>query len=134
MARVVTAAVVIRSGRVLVTRRAPGQTHAGKWEFPGGKQEPGESEQACIQREMKEELGIEGSAAAHLADSPYAYEGGEILLRAYLFDWRSGRLCPTVHDRLAWALPDELPALDFTPADLPVAQKVKAYMEEKKHG
>ena len=134
MVRVVTAAVIIRGGRVLVARRAPGQAHAGKWEFPGGKLEPGESEEICLEREMREELGIEGRATAHLADSPYAYEGGEILLRAYLFDWQGGRLRPTVHDRLSWALPEELRRMDLTPADRPVARAIEAYREGKEHG
>ncbi|TPW19804.1 MAG: 7,8-dihydro-8-oxoguanine triphosphatase, partial [Elusimicrobia bacterium] len=55
----VCAGVILRSGGVLLARRAPGRRHAGQWEFPGGRVEPGESPQAALKRELREELGIE---------------------------------------------------------------------------
>ena len=57
--KLVAAAVVRRNGRVLVTRRAPGQNLAGKWEFPGGKIEGHETAAECIKRELQEELGLQ---------------------------------------------------------------------------
>ncbi len=118
----VTAAVIAREGRILLLRRAPGQKHAGFWEFPGGKTEPGESPQACLARELQEELGISGQVGSHIIDSPYAYPGGAINLRAFAFEWTRGELRLTVHDAAAWCLPHELPTYTLTPADIPVAQ------------
>ncbi len=122
----VTAAVIAREGRILLLRRAPGQKHAGFWEFPGGKTEEGETPQACLERELQEELGITGETGAHIMDSPYAYPGGAINLRAYHFHWRGGELQLRVHDAAAWCLPQELPAYALTPADIPVAQALAA--------
>ena len=58
MKKPVAAAVVYLDGRILITRRAPGQSLEGLWEFPGGKVEPGETLQECITRELDEELGV----------------------------------------------------------------------------
>ncbi len=132
MVKIVTAAAVCRQGKVLVARRAPGQAHQGKWEFPGGKLEPGEEERACLERELWEELGMRGRTGIHLADSPYDYGQGRILLRAYLFNWQEGGPELRVHDKLAWAGPEALSALDFTPADLPIARRVSAYLTQSK--
>ncbi len=118
----VTAAVIAREGRILILRRAPGQKHAGFWEFPGGKVEPGETAEACLARELQEELGISGQVGSHIMDSPYAYPGGAINLRAFRFDWGGGELHLRVHDAAAWCLPCELPGYALTPADIPVAQ------------
>ncbi len=122
----VTAAVIAREGRILLLRRAPGQKHEGFWEFPGGKTEPGETPQACLERELREELGITGQTGAHIMDSPYAYPGGAINLRAYHFRWAGGELQLSVHDAAAWCLPEELPGYALTPADIPVAQSLAA--------
>lgn len=126
MPKVVTAAIIVRNGRVLLTRRAPGQAQEGYWEFPGGKLETGESERACLERELYEELGIEGAAEEHLADSLHRYANGEILLKAYLFRWTKGEMRMTVHDRAAWVLPESLEAYALAPADLPIARAAVA--------
>jgi len=57
----VTAAVIVRGGRLLICQRGHGSTHAGRWEFPGGKLEPGESLAECMRRELEEELGIDAT-------------------------------------------------------------------------
>ncbi len=121
MARVVTAAVMVEHGRVLVARRAKGQSNAGKWEFPGGKLEPGETEQACLERELMEELGIEVTVGDFVQDSMYRYERGEILLRAYHVSRTGGEIRLTVHDEVRWVPVEALPQMDLTPADRPIA-------------
>lgn len=55
----VTAAVIEKDGRVLIAQRKTGDALAGKWEFPGGKLEPGETPEACLRRELREEFGVE---------------------------------------------------------------------------
>ncbi len=118
----VTAAIIAREGRILLLRRAPGQKHAGFWEFPGGKTEAGETPQEGLARELWEELGITGQVGEHFMDSPYAYPGGAINLRAWYYDWRGGELQLRVHDAAAWCLPQELVNYALTPADIPVAR------------
>lgn len=72
----VAAALAIRDERILLTRRAPGQQLEGLWEFPGGKQEPDETIQQCIEREIWEELSLSCTAKQVFAVSIYQYEGG----------------------------------------------------------
>ncbi len=120
--REVTAAVIEREGRILLLRRAPGQKCEGCWEFPGGKTEPGETAEACLERELREELSICGRTGAHIIDSPCSYPGGSIILRAYHFEWTSGDMRLSVHDALAWCEPKELTDYALSPADIPVAR------------
>jgi len=125
----VVAAAVVRGGRVLVVRRAPGQKLEGKWEFPGGKVEPGETDQAALEREMREELGVAGRTEEFVGESVFSYAFGEVLLRLYRFNWRSGDMRLTVHDRLMWAAPGSLAGVDFAPADAPLAAYLASRME-----
>lgn len=111
----VTAAIILEKGRVLITRRAPGEKHAGRWEFPGGKVEPGETPEACLRRELLEELEIETEIGEKLAESIYSYETGAIRLLAYRATILSGDLRLHVHDDYRWVAVDELtqyPLLD----------------------
>lgn len=128
MATRVIAALIFRAGGVLATRRAPGQRHAGLWEFPGGKREPGETDESCLARELREELGIEGETGAFVCESVYRYPEGEIRLRAYAFDWRAGDLALSVHDEALFADADALDNLAFTPADLPLKRAAAAML------
>ncbi len=122
----VTAAIIARGGRILLLRRARGQKHEGYWEFPGGKTEPGETPQAALERELWEELGITVRVGEHFMDSPYAYPGGAINLRAYHVEWLRGTMHLRVHDDAAMCLPCELPAYRLTPADIPIAEALAA--------
>ena len=124
--RRVTAAIVIRDGRVLIARRAPGQKNAGMWEFPGGKVEAGETDERCLEREMFEEFGITGRTLSHVADSLYIYgaQGEGILLCAYVFAWQDGAFELRVHDEIRWADARELCEVGLTPADIEIARKV----------
>ncbi len=118
----VTAAVIREKGRILITRRSPGQTMAGFWEFPGGKIEADETPQRCLERELKEELGIDTEAGAVIMESPWHYDGGAITLLAIETEITGGELRLTVHDRVQWAAPEELETFRLSPADIPVAR------------
>jgi len=124
--RRVTAAVVLREGRVLAARRAKGQKNAGLWEFPGGKVEDGENDESCLEREMLEEFGVTGKTREHIADSRYVYgaQGESILLCAYLFEWQAGEFELRVHDAIRWVDAQELTALELSPADVKIAVEV----------
>jgi 8-oxo-dGTP diphosphatase len=120
----VTAAIIGRDGKVLIARRPITDNLANKWEFPGGKVEDGETPEACLARELKEELGIEVHIGAFLGESLYHYEQGSIRLLAYQTCWTDGRLEPTVHAEIRWASLPELDLYEFAPADVPFVKKL----------
>jgi len=123
----VTAAIWIEAGRVLVARRPVGPPQGGQWEFPGGKVEPDESPEACLQREICEELGVEIIVGAFFAESLYPYANGAIRLLAYRVHRAApGELRLHVHDELRWVTAAELAAIDFLPADIPLAHRLAA--------
>lgn len=120
----VTAAIIVHNNRVLIARRGPGQKLAGKWEFPGGKIEVGETPEACLVREIKEELGVEIEIDEFFGESLYRYEAGEIRLLGYKAKWVAGDIKTTVHSEIRWIGQDELGDYDFAPADLPFVEKL----------
>ena len=118
----VAAAIIVEEGKVLLTRRAPGERLAGMWEFPGGKLEAGESAEECLRRELHEELSIHASTHGVLVRSVYAYDDGAIELIAVATVIESGELRLTVHDRAEWVPLDALLEYDLAPADIPIAK------------
>ncbi|MET0362876.1 MAG: (deoxy)nucleoside triphosphate pyrophosphohydrolase [Sphingobium sp.] len=120
---VVAAALVDADGRVLLQQRPEGKTMAGLWEFPGGKIEPGESPEAALVRELKEELGIDTETAC-LAPATFAsaiLDGGRhLLLLLYVCrKWR-GQAAPLEGGALRWEYPASMFSLPMPPADLPL--------------
>ena len=124
----VTAAIIIRNNKILITQRAPGQNLAGKWEFPGGKIELGEAPQQCLKREIQEELDIEIEVSDFFAESIYTYQSGTIKLMAFWCRWFSGDFNLHVHSKLAWVNRHEIELYDFAPADIPLVEKLKEVM------
>lgn len=120
--KIVTAAVAERDGQFLIARRAPDQKLAGAWEFPGGKVEPGESLQQCLERELLEELGVHSVAGAVLTESLYRYDHGEFLLKAIKVDLLDDQFLLTAHDQIRWLPAEDLLKLDLAPADIPIAE------------
>jgi 8-oxo-dGTP diphosphatase len=127
--KIVTAAVVERNGKFLIARRAADQKLAGSWEFPGGKVEPGESLQECLERELLEELGVRSVAGEVLVESLYHYYHGEFLLKAIKVDLLDYQFQLTAHDEIRWLLSEEILTLDLAPADVPIAK----FLQEKRH-
>lgn len=119
----VVAAVIVDDGAVLACRRRPGKADAGRWEFPGGKVEPGESPEEALRREIREELGV----GIRILGEPSWDETrvGERTIRLGCF--RSELEGPrprrsTDHDRLEWVAPGELGALEWSAPDLPAVR------------
>lgn len=124
---VVAVALVDADGRVLLQERPAGKSMAGLWEFPGGKVEPGETPEAALVRELKEELGIDTETSC-LAPATFASaalgDGGaggrHLLLLLYVCrKWR-GLPQPLEGGALCWKYPREMFALPMPPADLPL--------------
>jgi 8-oxo-dGTP diphosphatase len=94
----------------------------GFWELPGGKVETGETLQACLERELLEELGVPAIAGEVLMGSRYDYEHGAILLVAVQAELLSLDFRLTVHDEVRWVSPGEMLQLQMAPADIPIAK------------
>jgi 8-oxo-dGTP diphosphatase len=123
----VTAAVIEKNGKILIARRKPADSRAGKWEFPGGKLEPGETPEACLSRELREELGIETEVGAFFCSSTFAYPDLAVELLVYRTSYVSGEIALHDHDRVEWISPEALCETDFCEADKPVVRKLKQY-------
>lgn len=120
----VAAAIIYNSGKVLVTRRAPGEALAGYWEFPGGKIEESETPQGCIVRELLEELSIHAVAGDIIARSIYEYISGAIELIAIECTAEELKIKLTVHDSFEYLKPTELLAIKLAPADIEIAEEL----------
>ena len=120
----VTAALIQQDNKVLLCRRAPNQKLSGYWEFPGGKVEEGESDCACLQRELLEELGITTEVGTLVAENTHHYDGFSVTLVLLEAKIVSGSLTPTVHDRVEWVPVDSLLDWNLAPADIPLTEKV----------
>jgi mutator protein MutT len=123
----VTAGLVWKDGKLLITRRPQGSHLAGYWEFPGGKQEPGETLEACLEREIMEELGMEVKAVNHLLQIRHNYDTKSITLHLFQCDWLSGVPTPLGCDELTWVTPEDLAGFQLPPPDLqllPIIQKL----------
>jgi len=114
----VVAAIVEREGRILICRRRPEQSHPLKWEFPGGKVEPGETPAQALQRELVEELDLHATAAAEITRYQYTYPGKDpillIFLRVREFVGEPRNL---IFHEMRWEPPQHLPAFDFLEGD-----------------
>ena len=123
---VVAAAVVVRDGQVLLTRRAEGQHLAGLWEFPGGKLEDGESPEEALVRECQEECGIEVAVIEILDVTHHRYPEKEVLLLFYRCELRSGEVRHLQVADHAWVAPADLDNYPLPPADEPVVARLRA--------
>ncbi|HEX4565278.1 MAG TPA: (deoxy)nucleoside triphosphate pyrophosphohydrolase [Vicinamibacterales bacterium] len=116
MTVVVTAAVIERDGRFLITRRLEGTHLEGLWEFPGGKCTDGESLENCLRRELTEELGADAIVGKLIYETSFAYPGRTMKLHFF-----SGTLIgeprPMIGQEMQWVHRDELKLLQFPPAD-----------------
>lgn len=120
----VTAAIIARSGCILIAQRHPDDSLAGLWEFPGGKIEAGETPEQCLKRELREELEIDAAIGDYLGSSLYHYDHISIELMAYRAFWDGSPIRLVAHQSCRWVLPDRLAAYRFTPADLPFVQRL----------
>ena len=117
---VVAGVITDPRGRILLTRRTEGRDLAGRWEFPGGKREPGESEEQALIRELQEELGIHVEVGEAIINVPQQYPDKR--LRLDVRRVRAWKGTPRGHEgqALAWVAPDKLPRYAMPPADRPV--------------
>src|SRR5262245_50645861 len=122
----VAAGLVFRNGRLLITQRRPGDHLGGMWEFPGGKREPGETFEDCLQRELREELGIEVEAGECLDSVTHSYPEKTVHLRFYRCAWRGHEPRALGCQAFAWVTAAQLAQYPFPPADTTLLGKLRA--------
>jgi len=122
MLLVVACALVDPEGRVLVAQRPSGKSMAGLWEFPGGKIERGETPEAALIRELKEELSIDVTAAclAPLSFASHAYDAFHLLMPLYVCRKWEGQIMPREGQAVTWKKPRQLFDMEMPPADVPL--------------
>ncbi len=115
-------ALIDKDGRVLLAQRPPGKSLAGLWEFPGGKVEPGETPEAALIRELKEELAIDTwqSCLAPLTFASHSYDDFHLLMPLFACRRWEGIPTPQEGQTLAWVRPQNLRDYSMPPADLPL--------------
>ena len=119
----VVSAAVVRHGRVLATRRTHPHHAAGRWEFPGGKVEPGESPEAAVVREVREELGCDVAVTGMLAGVASVKPG--YTLRVALAELVDGDPVPHEHDAMRWLGPEDLDDVAWLEPDLPFLTELR---------
>jgi 8-oxo-dGTP diphosphatase len=127
---VAACALIDSDGRVLLARRPEGKKMAGLWEFPGGKLHPGETPEVALIRELKEELGIDVSAAclAPFAFASHAYERFHLLMPLYLCRRWKGTPKARENQTLAWVRPEKLADYPMPPADKPLIPLLRDFL------
>lgn len=122
--RFVVAALILRGGNgsgreVLICQRRADQPMSLKWEFPGGKIEPGESSEAALARELNEELGIDAEIGRRVANVRHKYRnGGSIDLQFFVVESFAGEMENRIFNEVRWSPLTSLPGYDFLAADL----------------
>ncbi|WP_432843638.1 (deoxy)nucleoside triphosphate pyrophosphohydrolase [Dactylosporangium sp. CA-092794] len=125
MPRIIVGAAIVSDGRVLACERALPPEMAGRWEFPGGKVDPGETEVQALVRECQEELGVEVAVGPRVGDD-IEMLGGTAILRVYLATLINGsQPMPLEHSDLRWLAVGELDSVPWLPADAPIVHALE---------
>jgi 8-oxo-dGTP diphosphatase len=130
MLLVAAAALIDADGRVLICQRPEGKQLAGLWEFPGGKVEAGETPEACLIRELQEELGIKVTHAclAPFVFASHEYESFHLLMPLYLVRRWEGQVVAHEHQASAWVKPNRLGDYPMPPADGPLVAWLRDFI------
>ncbi len=118
----VTCAIIEHKGKVLVAQRSTAMDLPLQWEFPGGKLQEGETEEACVVREIKEELQLRIAVTHRLPDCIYAYPTKTIRLIPFVCQLLEGHLHLAEHAQVQWLSPHQLPPLNWCEADVEVVE------------
>ena len=121
---VVVAAAIARDGRYLVARRTRPADVAGRWEFPGGKVEPGETEAQALAREIREELGVEIAVGDRIPGEWPLRD--ELVLQLYLATLVTGEPMPLEqHDEIRWVALADFDSVDWLPSDVDAVRSLR---------
>jgi 8-oxo-dGTP diphosphatase len=125
--KLVVAALIVKDHQLLVCQRTRHQSMPLKWEFPGGKVEPGESPEAALQRELEEELGIQATIGSKVATIRHSYQAGlGVELLFFLVEQFQGEIQNRIFRDVRWAARHELSQFDFLEADVELVKELAA--------
>ncbi len=128
----VVGAAIIKGGKCLVAQRGAGMSITGKWEFPGGKPEDGETPEAALARELKEELGANARIGEWVGRGKSLVGDKRIILDVYLGELHNAtELHANEHSDLRWVDAQELASLDWADADIPIVPLVQDLMRSE---
>jgi mutator protein MutT len=128
--KTVAVGIICKDGNFLIAKRKLDSSGGGKWEFPGGKVEDGETIIDCLKRELKEELAIEVEVGDFFAESLCDYYQGKFKLVAHEINSFSGEIQALEHDDLRWVRPGEMDAFKFVEGDRLFVDKLKNMTSE----
>ena len=127
MKNTVVAALLLRGNKLLICQRKANGDFPGKWEFPGGKIESGESASVALRRELQEELGITAEIGEQVWRVEHQYPGHMPVLLLFFAVYRyEGTVENRVFEKVCWVAPEELPKYDFLEADLALIDRLAA--------
>ena len=126
----VTCAIIIQGKKVLCAQRSEGMSLPLKWELPGGKVEMGETDEECLQREIREELGLEITILNKLESNIHALDDFKsVHLIPFLCQISEGELVLKEHKQTLWVAAQNLMTLDWAEADIPI---IKRFINSRK--
>jgi 8-oxo-dGTP diphosphatase len=120
----VVAAVIERDGMILITRRPRGAHLEGFWEFPGGKPEAGETPEAALIREVREELGVDYTPGGAIAEVDWQYPDKRVRI-TFFRGTIAGTPRPLEGQEMEWVRPAELDRYEFPPADAVLLERLR---------
>ena len=121
-------AIIERDGLVLAARRSASMSFPLKWEFPGGKIDPGESPQECLHRELLEEMGVSVCIRAALPSHTHRYPHLSVTLYPFVCTIASGRITLHEHAAVDWLTPETMDSLDWLEADFAL---IRSYLDHR---
>jgi 8-oxo-dGTP diphosphatase len=125
----VAAAILRKDDKILICQRGAGGNCEYLWEFPGGKQDTGETMEQCLIRECREELEIEIGIKSIFAETTWQYPDRKIAFTFFNAELIQGEPVKNVHKILQWVSPNELVDYEFCPADVGIVDKLaKAFL------
>lgn len=127
----VACAIIEQDGLVLAAQRSAAMALPYAWEFPGGKLEPGESPEACLHRELREELGVGVEIARALSSRIHRYPACTVMLYPFVVRIVTGEIVLHEHAAIDWLPPERLHELDWLEADRPV---IDEYLNDRASG
>lgn len=124
----VVAALIVHDGKIFATQRGYGEWR-GWWEYPGGKQEPGETPEDALVREIREELATEISVDRYVTTVEWDYPTFHLSMRCYLCSVVSGSLTLLEHEAAAWLDREHLRSVKWLPADEAILDKIESIIK-----
>ena len=128
----VVAAIIIKNGDIFAAQRGSGK-HKDKWEFPGGKVEPGEKIEAALSRELCEELNIQVEPKKLLTTVNYSYPDFHLIMHCFLCRVVAGEINLLEHEDGKWLKERELDSLDWLPPDIEAVNKLKEFLKTQEN-